>query len=117
MKRLLVVSLVVGILTAVAGSAGAQERDPFVPLVSPEEATGATDGAGQADESGQGSGPGATQDVTVHLTEQMPETGAPISSWAAIAFALVAMGGGLLALGRVMGWARPLPGRGSLTAR
>ena len=117
MKRLLMAGFVAGILAVVAGPAGAQERDPFVPLVTPEEESGAAEGSGETGGAQPGSGPGPTQDVTSQLTEQMPETGARVSTWAGVAFALIAMGGGLLVLGRVMGWTRPPTNRSPLAAR
>jgi hypothetical protein len=93
MRRALAVVVLALILVAlIAAPAMAQARDPFVPLVQP----------------GGGVDPATGEPVTdpqvappVQPSEPMPNTGADTSSWFGLAYALIAVGAGMVVLGRL----------------
>lgn len=88
-----------------APAALAQEaRDPFAPLIAPPGTTGATD-------------PGALVDPTVPVdpapdpVDPLPDTGSSTSSWFAVGYFLVALGGGAVVLSKVLGPPPPVSAR------
>ena len=98
MRRAIAVAvLALVLLTLFAAPAMAQARDPFVPLVQPG---GAVD-----PESGE---PVTDPQVAppVQPSEPMPNTGVDASSWFGLAYALLAVGAGMVVLGRM--YRRPL---------
>lgn len=96
------VALLLGVLLTVALAAPAMaQRDPFDPLVT-EPGTEAPAGDGTVI---------APEDPTEPVTppnDVMANTGADVSVWVAVAYVLVALGGGLLLLAHALDL-RPLP--------
>jgi hypothetical protein len=93
MKRLLLFVCVVGILNALAAPALAQ-RDPFDPLVT--ENTGDTTTAPES----SGDTNDAETDPVVE-DSSLAATGSNSTAWFAIAYVLIAVGAGLVIMGRI----------------
>ena len=97
MKKILSCLALASIVSLVsAAPAFAQARDPFDPLVT-QSSSGGTSGGG-----GGGSVDVAPQgDVAPAGQEALPATGADTSVWIGIAYVLVALGVGAIALSKV----------------
>lgn len=100
-RLLLAVAAVMVLGIAAAGPAVAQARDPFEPLVS-NETSSSTDTSTAANSDDQGaSDETSTQPAPSEST--LPNTGGGVTGWIGVAYVLVAVGGGFLVLGRVLG--------------
>jgi hypothetical protein len=75
----------------------AQARDPFDPLVTQSSSSG----SGGGSEDGFETAPAPQDEVDPAGQEALPATGADTSVWLGMAYALVALGAGALALSRV----------------
>jgi hypothetical protein len=100
-RLLLAVAAVMVLGIAAAGPALAQARDPFEPLVSNETSASSdttvdatSDDQGAADDS-------STQQAPSESV--LPTTGGGLTGWIGVAYVLVAVGGGFMVLGRVLG--------------
>lgn len=94
MRKLLVVALAAGALVLAAASPALAQRDPFDPIVDPNSGTAPS---GSADST-------ETTEEPVFAPsepESMPNTGSDPSSWLAIAYALIVMGAGTIALAKI----------------
>lgn len=85
-------------LLALAGTAAAQARDPFVPLIGPADTAGDTAPS-------EGTAPGTTQPASdgAPAQEGLPATGRGVAEWLALAYVLIAAGGAVA----MFGWAFP----------
>ena len=97
-------------LVLMAAPAFAQVRDPFDPVISQAELTGAGDGTGAPGDgtgtTGDGTGTdGAAGDDVVagNSSEGLANTGADTERWLVAAYALIAIGGGAVAISKVNG--------------
>ena len=110
MRRAACILAAVTVVLGTAASAGAQERDPFDPLVDPT-ADGAVDGGGDGATDGNGAtddGDGATDDDPADgdaaaPDADLPNTGMDPAPWLVLAYALIAAGVAALVLGRLLG--------------
>ncbi len=99
MKKLVALAAVLVALLATAPSAAAHPtglRDPFEPLISPEDetATATSTATTEAPEVGTA--------TTIDETDQgLPTTGSDPSSWLAVAYFMIAAGAGALAFARL----------------
>ena len=100
-----VVVLALVLLVLIAAPAMAQARDPFVPLVQPGGAVDPETGEPVA---------GPQVAPPVQPSEPMPNTGTDTSSWFGLAYALIAVGAGMVVLGR-MYWAPQVTRRSRFT--
>lgn len=105
-QRLVLAAVMIVALLAPA-AALAQQRDPFDPLV--KEGSGSTISASTDTTDGEDSATrnndAAQQPVA---DESLPTTGGDATSWLALAYMLIAVGAGVLLLGRVLA---PRPAR------
>lgn len=107
MRKLMVASLLglFVVLTTVA-PALAQVRDPFDPVISQAELTGAGDGAGTdgtgTTDDGTGTDGTAGDDVVAgNSSEGLANTGADTEPWLVAAYALIAIGAGAVAVSKL----------------
>jgi LPXTG-motif cell wall-anchored protein len=94
MRRALAVAILALVLVVlVAAPAMAQQRDPFQPLIDPNAPVVAPGDPA----------PGTDPDTAPPFqpNEQVPNTGADTSSWFGLAYALIAIGAGLVVLARL----------------
>lgn len=100
MRKVLGLGLIVVALAGPAVPALAQSdtgvRDPFVPLISPTVADDGTgDPATPVDDGGTV--------VAPDPTEPLPGTGSPAMTWFGLAYVVIALGAGAVALSRLFG--------------
>lgn len=93
----------VGLLLVLGSPAAAHKtglRDPFEPLISPEDAT-TTDTTTTDTTTTDPTDPGTTVTVTDPEDDGLPTTGSSAIDWLAIAYVLVAAGAGTLGFAKV----------------
>lgn len=94
MKRILVLVVLAVVLTAVSAGPALAQRDPFG-----EDRGGSTEGSGNNDPAPQPAP--EPPPPSVEQTEVLPITGPESQPWVAIAYLLLGIGGGSLALVRL----------------
>jgi hypothetical protein len=99
MRRVLFLCVVGGMLSLMAGPAGAQARDPFDPLVDPETAAPVADETGSftvPDQDDPTTEPAPADpsdtDTAGNQAEGLPTTGAATDPWLVVAYGLIAAG-------------------------
>jgi LPXTG-motif cell wall-anchored protein len=103
MRRLAVVLVCLAVLMLAAPHALAQ-KDPFDPLISEgSTTTGTTDTSAPTDTT---IGTTTSIDPEAPADEPMPDTGGDPSNWIGLAVLAIALGAGLLMLGRILDPAR-----------
>lgn len=112
MKRLAAVLLGASLLTVLTVTPAFAQRDPFDPVI--DTSAGSTGTSGSTTDPGTAPAPDGTSgqaDPSQTGADVMPNTGADPTSWMALAYALIVIGGALLVLGRLHnGWdASPRP--------
>jgi hypothetical protein len=86
----------------VAGPVAAQQRDPFDPLIQPQETVAPeTTGDGTTDQDQTTDGDGVGEDVTG--AEELPNTGADPDVWLVAAYVLIALGLATVVIARAFG--------------
>lgn len=99
MKKIVICLALASIVALLsAAPAFAQARDPFDPLVTQSSSGGSSGGVGGGSESDDSALQG---NVAPAAEEALPATGADTSVWLGIAYVLVALGVGALALSKV----------------
>lgn len=112
MRKALVTVLAGSLLLLSAAPAFAAPRDPFVPLVSQDAlGNGNQDGDGTGDANGDGTGTGTGNEDPNGAPggsdpDGLPNTGGDTAPWLVAAYALIASGAVLLAVGKLRG---PIP--------
>jgi LPXTG-motif cell wall-anchored protein len=102
MRRwLAIASLVAVVGLIVAAPALAQQRDPFDPVIEPQETVVATGEGGTPE-------PGTTPAEDTAGTEQLPNTGGDPNAWLVAAFVLIALGAGVVVVAKSFGPAPPI---------
>ena len=109
MRKLMIASLLgLFLVLTMAAPAFAQVRDPFDPVISQAELTGAGDGTGTTGDgtgtTGDGTGTdGAVGDDVVagNSSEGLANTGVDTEPWIVAAYALIAIGAGAVAVSKV----------------
>ncbi len=98
-KFLGVLGIALVMSVAAAPAALAQDRpaarDPFAPLIAPPTADGSIDPVNPTDPT--------VPVVPVEPVDPLPDTGSSTSAWFAVAYFLMALGGGAVVLSRVFG--------------
>lgn len=106
MRKVVIASLLGSLLVLTSAAPALAHRDPFDPVISQADLTGATDAAGSADGAGtddDGAGTGtAPGDVVAGVSsEALADTGAESEPWLVAAFVLIAIGAGAVVLSKV----------------
>lgn len=102
MRKLMIASLLgLFLMLTTAAPALAQVRDPFDPVISQAELTGAGDGTGTGGAAGDGTGTAGDDVVAGNSSEGLAVTGADTEQWLVAAYALIAIGAGAVAVSKV----------------